>query len=75
MAKSARKASALATLQELQQSVPLLPLPVEAASCYGNIRAELEASGKIIGNNDLWVAVHALAAGLTLVTNDEKVFH
>jgi tRNA(fMet)-specific endonuclease VapC len=29
---------------------------------------------KMIGNNDLWIAAHALAAGLTLVTNSEKEF-
>jgi tRNA(fMet)-specific endonuclease VapC len=28
----------------------------------------------MIGNNDLWIAAHAVAAGLTLVTNNEKEF-
>jgi tRNA(fMet)-specific endonuclease VapC len=28
----------------------------------------------MIGNNDLWMAAHALASGLTLVTDNEKVF-
>jgi tRNA(fMet)-specific endonuclease VapC len=36
------------------------------------IRAELEAKGEMSGNNDLWIAAHALALGLTLVTNNEK---
>jgi len=26
------------------------------------------------GNNDLWIAAHALAAGLTLITNNEREF-
>jgi tRNA(fMet)-specific endonuclease VapC len=26
----------------------------------------------MIGSNDLWIAAHAVAAGLTLVTNNEK---
>jgi predicted nucleic acid-binding protein len=26
----------------------------------------------MIGNNDLWIAAHALAAGFILVTNNEK---
>ena len=30
--------------------------------------------GEIIGNNDLWIAAHARAAGLTLVTNNEREF-
>jgi tRNA(fMet)-specific endonuclease VapC len=28
----------------------------------------------MIGNNDLWIAAHAVATGLTLVTNNEKEF-
>jgi tRNA(fMet)-specific endonuclease VapC len=38
------------------------------------LRAELEAKGDTIGNNDLWIAAHAVAAGLTLVTNNEREF-
>jgi tRNA(fMet)-specific endonuclease VapC len=34
----------------------------------------LESKGQSIGNNDLWIAAHALAAGLTLVTNNEREF-
>jgi tRNA(fMet)-specific endonuclease VapC len=74
VAKSSKRASAIATLEQLTQAVPVLPLPETAASIYGTIRAELEASGKIIGNNDLWIAAHAMAAGLILVTNNEKEF-
>jgi tRNA(fMet)-specific endonuclease VapC len=28
----------------------------------------------MIGNNDLWIAAHALATNLILVTNNEKEF-
>jgi tRNA(fMet)-specific endonuclease VapC len=41
-------------------------------NAYGSIRAELSAKGEMIGNNDRWIAAHAMAAGLTLVTNNEK---
>ncbi len=54
--------------------MPALSLPEGAAETYGNIRADLESKGEIIGNNDLWIAAHALAAGLILVTNNEKEF-
>jgi tRNA(fMet)-specific endonuclease VapC len=60
--------------RELVHLLPVLPLPVEASEKYGAIRAELEAKGKIIGNNDPWIAAHALAAGLIPVTNNEKKF-
>ena len=59
---------------ELVHLLPVLPLPAEAAEHYGSIRADLEVRGQMIGNNDLWIAAHALAAGLTLVTNNEKEF-
>jgi tRNA(fMet)-specific endonuclease VapC len=34
----------------------------------------LEANGQVIGNNDLWIAAHAKAAKLILVTNNEREF-
>ena len=54
--------------------LPALSLPETAAEAYGTIRAELEAKGEMIGNNDLWIAAHALASKLTLVTNNEREF-
>jgi predicted nucleic acid-binding protein len=30
--------------------------------------------GQPIGNNDLWIATHAKAAGLTIVTSNEREF-
>jgi tRNA(fMet)-specific endonuclease VapC len=51
-----------------------LSVPESAAEAYGSIRAELEAKDEMIGNNDLWIAAHAVAAGLTLVTNNESEF-
>lgn len=73
-AKSAQRTAALERLRALVQLLPALPLPETAAETYGTVRAELESKGEMIGNNDLWIAAHALAAGLTLVTNNEKEF-
>jgi tRNA(fMet)-specific endonuclease VapC len=73
-AKSAQRVAALARLCELIHWLPALPLPEAAAETYGTVRAELAAKGEMIGNNDLWIAAHAVAAGLTLVTNNEKEF-
>jgi tRNA(fMet)-specific endonuclease VapC len=72
--KSASPADGLQQLQELASVIPVLPLPWEAALAYGAIRARLEAKGEMIGHNDLWIAAHAEAAGLTLVTNNEREF-
>lgn len=72
--KSARRGAALELLRELAQVLPVQGLPETAAESYGTIRAELERKGEMIGNNDLWIAVHAKAAGLTLVTNNGREF-
>lgn len=60
--------------RELVHLLPVLSLPVETSETYGMIRAELGATGKVIGNNDLWIAAHAMAARLILVTNNEREF-
>lgn len=73
-AKSAETERATAGLQRLVALLPVLPLPEQAGRAYGEIRAALAAKGTTIGPNDLWIAAHALAAGLTLVTNNEREF-
>ena len=73
-AKSKRREEVLRGLEELTSLLPVLPLPPEAGVEYGIVRASLEARGQPIGGNDLWIASHARAAGLTLVTNNEREF-
>jgi tRNA(fMet)-specific endonuclease VapC len=73
-AKSKQRVEALDRLRELLHWLPALPLPETAAEAYGTIRAELSLKGEMIGNNDLWIAAHAMTTGLTLVTNNEKEF-
>ncbi len=72
--KSAHRTASLERLRELQIFLSVLPLPEASAGNYGKIRAELESKGQIIGNNDLWIASHALSSGLILVTNNEREF-
>jgi len=72
--KSQVRDQARQVLKELVEYLPVLALPAEAGEAYGVIRAELEARGEVIGNNDLWIAAHARIAGLTLVTNNEREF-
>jgi tRNA(fMet)-specific endonuclease VapC len=73
-AKSTHNADAFARLAALTDLLPILLLPKAAGEVYGEIRAALESRGERIGNNDLWIAAHALALGLTVVTNNEKEF-
>jgi len=72
--KSVQRVAALERLRELIHLLPALPLPETAAETYGAIRADLESKGQMIGNNDLWIAAHAVTSGLTLVTNNENEF-
>ena len=72
--RSQRSAEAFAILERLARAAPVLPLDEEAARHYGEIRAQLEAKGKVIGNNDLWIAAHARSAKLVLVTNNVREF-
>jgi tRNA(fMet)-specific endonuclease VapC len=61
-------------IQEFLDLIEVLPLPVEAGRTYGKIRTYLESKGQVIGNNDLWIAAHAISADLIVVTNNEREF-
>ena len=61
-------------LSALLTAIAVLPLPADAAQHYGNTRVQLEAAGTPIGGNNLWIASHALAQNMTLVTNNTREF-
>jgi tRNA(fMet)-specific endonuclease VapC len=44
------------------------------ATRYGEVRRALELAGQPIGPQDLWIAAHALAAGLVVVTQNTREF-
>lgn len=71
---SRRKDEAAAHLSALLEAIQVLPLPPDAGTRYGEIRAELERRGRSIGANDTWIAAHALSEDLALVTNNEREF-
>ena len=72
--KSRQRKKALQLLEEFKTFIPVLPIPENAGNTYGAIRAALESKGELIGNNDLWIAAHAKAASLIVVTNNEQEF-
>ena len=69
-----KTASLKKNLETLLGSITVLPLEEPVNLEYGRIRADLEKRGTPIGNNDLWIAAHALALGLTLVTDNVDEF-
>lgn len=72
--KSQAKDRAMTVIDELTNLMNIEALTDEVTGHYGDIRAALQKSGQIIGNNDLWLAAHARSQDWVLVTNNEKEF-
>ncbi len=72
--KSHSKERAMAVIDELAKLITIADLSENTADHYGDIRASLQKTGQMIGNNDLWIAAHARSQEWTLVTNNEKEF-
>ncbi len=72
--KSTQFARSAKLLEALTALVPVLPFSANVAKFYGDVRAQLTAQGQPIGNNDLWIAAHALSEKLILVSNNLKEF-
>jgi tRNA(fMet)-specific endonuclease VapC len=74
---AARKAASphlTLAVEEFLLRVEILPWDSEAAKYYATLRTTLEDSGAPMGNLDMMIAAHALAAEAMLVTHD-RVFH
>jgi tRNA(fMet)-specific endonuclease VapC len=54
--------------------ITILPWDVAAANEYADIRHSLTARGQPIGEMDMMIAAHAIAIGVTLVTNNVRHF-
>ena len=64
-------------LKELDEFATLIPVCAMSPDCgwyYGEIKSDLEKRGLLISGNDMWIAAHALALNLTLVTNNSREF-
>lgn len=63
-----------ARTESFMQTVRVLEMQPDVARVYGKVRAQLKASGKALGPNDMLIAAHALSLDATLVTADAKAF-
>ncbi|KGE70892.1 type II toxin-antitoxin system tRNA(fMet)-specific endonuclease VapC [Spirochaeta lutea] len=61
-------------VEDFVSRLDVLSYDDSAAAHYGDIRADLERKGAIIGINDLHIAGHARSQGLILITNNTKEF-
>ena len=71
---SPRRAHDAAALAAFLPYVEAVDLDEGAALHYAEIRADLKRRGAMIGANDLFIAAHARALGVTLVTNNVAEF-
>jgi predicted nucleic acid-binding protein len=60
-----------AWLREFRSLYAILPAGTETASHYADIRAELNAGGRPIPTNDIWIAALAREYSYALVTRDK----
>jgi len=61
-------------LETVLALLDVLALEAPADRIYGELRTDLERSGRPIGSNDMLIAAHALTLGCTLVTANEREF-
>jgi tRNA(fMet)-specific endonuclease VapC len=69
-----RRKALLERVLAFARVVEPLPLHDGIAQHYGEIRAGLKSAGTPIGPNDLWIAAHARALDMTLVTHNLREF-
>ena len=78
VAQSRRFEENRAALSALLAAVHVVDLDAEVARRYGRLRAHLRSIsqpiGQPIGSNDLWIAAHALALDVPLVTHNLSEF-
>jgi tRNA(fMet)-specific endonuclease VapC len=72
--KSVRKSQDAVITQALLRDIAIVALSPDCARQYAVQRAALERAGQVIGANDLWIAAHALAEDLPLITSNDGEF-
>ena len=61
-------------IRRITQRIQILYPDENTCIHYGHWADTLKRQGRPIGNNDLWIACHALSAGATLVTHNSREF-
>ena len=68
--KSSRPIENLTRVNRLIQDFRVIPCNLETARWYGIIKDNLRRRGRLIPDNDIWIAAVAMQRGLILVTRD-----
>lgn len=69
--KSARVELNLKRIEDFLIGYRMLACDKATADIYGQIKVKLEAKGRPLPENDIWIAAIAVQYGLKLVTRDE----
>lgn len=68
---SARSTENLANVESFAAACVHLPVDADTARFYGSLKAGLRKKGRLIPDNDLWIAASAFQHGVTLATQDD----
>jgi len=72
--KSLRRERSLPALDDFAMNLEVLPFGRNAATQYGQLRAELGRAGTPCGPLDIQIGAHARSEGLIVVTNNLREF-
>ncbi len=73
--KSSRPVEVRHQVEAFAARLDVLPFDAEAAAHFGEIRADLERRGLVIGPYDLMIAGHARSRGLVVITGNLGEFN
>jgi tRNA(fMet)-specific endonuclease VapC len=68
--RAQRREAQLALIRDFLQTTTLLMPDQSTSETYGQVKAELAETGRLIPDNDIWIAAMARQFDLPLVTGD-----
>jgi tRNA(fMet)-specific endonuclease VapC len=71
--RSSRRTENLTEIEAFLLRVVVLPCDLETAAVYGRSKAALASKGRMIPDNDIWIASVAMQYSLTLVSRDQHM--
>jgi len=73
--KSNQTPKRILEIEQLEQSAIILDVTKATAKVYGKIKDQLREKGKLIPENDIWIAAITKEHNLTLITRDHHFEH
>ena len=64
----------LGAFLERLKAVVVVPSDHDICREYGQLKADLQKAGIVVGDNDLWIAASALRHSIPLISNNRKHF-